>query len=77
MDGNQDNIFTTIFLQLPLQKVVRNVWLSLHNSLTQINLHIPIAMKRKSPKQEQENWQEFVRQAIAKALEEREELKSA
>ena len=34
-------------------------------------------MKRKSQEQEQENWQEFVHQAIAKALEEKEELKSA
>ncbi len=34
-------------------------------------------MKRKSQEQEQENWQEFVRQEIAKALEEKEELQSA
>ncbi len=40
-----------------------------------VQIRIPTSMKEKL--QEQENWQEFVRQAIAKALQEKEELKSA
>ncbi len=40
-----------------------------------VQIRIPTSMKQKL--QEQENWQEFVRQAIAKALEEKEELQSA
>ena len=40
-----------------------------------VQIRIPTSMKQKL--QEQDNWQEFVRQAIAKALEEKEELQSA
>lgn len=40
-----------------------------------LQVRIPTSMKEKL--QAEENWQELVRQAIAKALEEREQLKSA
>ncbi len=40
-----------------------------------VQIRVPTSMKEKL--QEQENWQEFVRNAIAKALQEQEELKSA
>ena len=43
--------------------------------LEKLQLRIPLSMKQEI--YAQENWQEFVRQAIAKALEEKEELKSA
>ena len=41
------------------------------------HLSLRITPSLKAKLKEQENWQELVRQAIAKALEEREELKSA
>ena len=40
-----------------------------------VQIRVPASMKEKL--QEQENWQEFARNAIARALEEQEELKSA
>lgn len=40
-----------------------------------VQIRVPASMKEKL--QEQENWQEFARQAIAKALQEQEELESA